>query len=79
MALEKELDTYRREFPKLLNRAGKFALVQGDAVISVWDSYEDAIQEGYRLFSLKPFLVKQILAIEQVHHFTRGIEPVCQS
>jgi hypothetical protein len=79
MALEKELETYRRELPNLLSRSGKFALVHGNAVVSTWDSYQDAIQEGYRLFGLKPFLVKQIMATEQVYHFTRAVEPVCRS
>jgi hypothetical protein len=78
MALEKELDTYKRELPKLLENAGKFALIKGDQV-SVWSTYEDALQEGYRVFGLTPFLVKQIQAAEAIHHVTRDIEPICRS
>ena len=37
---------------------GKFALIQGDTVAGIWDTYEDAIKEGYQQFGLtKPFLV----------------------
>jgi hypothetical protein len=78
MALEKELDTYKRELPKLLDNVGKYVLIHNDEV-SVWGTYEDALQEGYRLFGLKPFLVKQIQAMEQVHFVTRNVQPVCQS
>ena len=79
MALEKELATFQRELPNLLNRVGKYALVQGDSLISVWDTYEDALQEGYKLFGLKPFLVKQIQAVELVHCMTRGVPVTCRS
>lgn len=79
MALQKELETYRRELPNILDKAGKFALVHDEQVVSIWESYEDAIQEGYRLFGLSPFLVKQIQAVELVHHITRNVLPICQS
>jgi hypothetical protein len=77
--LEKELETYRRELPNLLTQAGKYALVKEDKVVSTWGTYEDALQEGYRLFDLSPFLVKQIQAAEVAHLITRHVEPVCQS
>jgi len=79
MALERELETYKRELPNLLDRVGKFALVRGDELVSVWETYDDALQEGYRLFGLEPFLVKQIQLAEFVHHITRAIMPICQS
>jgi hypothetical protein len=50
-------------------------LVHGNDVVGVWDSYEDALKEGYRQFGLQPFLVKRIEAIEQVHFFTRDLAP----
>lgn len=70
MALEHELDTYRRKLPELKGSEGKFALVQGEAV-DVFTSYEDALKEGYRRFGLTPFLIKQIEAVEQVQFITR--------
>ncbi len=79
MALETELATYRRELPNLLDKAGKFVLIHGNDVVSTWETYQDAIQEGYRLFQLKPFLVKQIQQVESIHYITRSVLPVCQS
>jgi hypothetical protein len=75
--LAQELATFRKELPNLLSQAGKYALVKGDKVESVWDTYADAIREGYRQFGLQPFLVKQILATEPVYYFTRTVTPAC--
>lgn len=79
MALEQELATYKRELPQLLNRSGKYVVIKGDQVISTWDTYADALQDGYRLYLLEPFLVKKIQAVEPVYHFTRDIKPACRS
>jgi hypothetical protein len=79
MSLEKEMATYRRELPKLTMNTGKFVLIQGDQVAGIWETYQDALQEGYRLFALEPFFVKQIQPVEFIHHFTRDILPICQS
>jgi hypothetical protein len=79
MALDTELQTYQRELPNLLPKVGKWALVHGDAVLSTWSTYEDALQEGYRVVGLHPFLVKQIQPVDVVHHTTRGVIPICRS
>ena len=73
MALEKELSTYKSKLPELLadEGEGKFALVHGDEVISVFGTYEDAIREGYARFGLAPFLVKKIEAAEHVQFVSR--------
>ncbi len=78
-ALQKELETYQRELPNLLGDAGKYVLIRGDQLHGVWSTYEDAIQEGYRLFNLEPFLVRQISAMEQVFYTTKDVAPPCQS
>jgi hypothetical protein len=79
MALDRELAKYREELPRLIHSGtGRFVLIGGDRV-SVWDTYADAIQEGYRQFGLEPFLVKQIQLVEPVHHITREFTPVCPS
>lgn len=76
MALETELSTYKRELPTLLvNGAGKFVLIHGDKVAGVFDTYQDAIKEGYEKFKLEPFLVKQVNAFEQIHFMTRDVHP----
>jgi hypothetical protein len=79
MVLERELATYKRGLPRLMGNAGKFVLIHGDEVSGVWQTYQDALQEGFRVFGLEPFLVKQIQAVDIVHHMTRDIKPLCQS
>jgi hypothetical protein len=69
--LERELRTYEREQPALLDDEGRFALVQGDTLLGVFDTYADALDGGYDRCGLKPFLVKQISAVERALWFTR--------
>ena len=77
MALEKELETYRKELPRLLAEEGRFALIRGDRVAGTFSTYADALQAGYAKFSLSPFLVKRIEAVERVLFFTRDLTPSC--
>jgi hypothetical protein len=75
-SLKQEIATYEREKTRLLSEGeGKFALVQGDTVAGTWDTYEDALKEGYRQFKLTPFLLKQIQRMDQVYFFTRDLAP----
>ena len=66
MALEKELEVYKRKLPELIVSEGKYVLIHGDEIIDVYGAYEDAIKAGYEKFKLDPFLVKQIQSVEQV-------------
>jgi hypothetical protein len=71
MALEQELATYTSKLSELVAHEGKFVLIHGEDVVDVYDTYEDAIKEGYTRFGLTPFLVKRIEATEQVHFISR--------
>lgn len=77
-ALVKELATYQAKLPELLGSVGKFALVKGDEVVGVYDTYADALKIGYGRFKLEPFLVKQIAPSEKIHFFTRELDLECQ-
>ena len=77
MALEKELETYRRKLPELKEHEGKYALIHGDEVVDTYSSYDDALKEGYKRFKLEPFLVKQITAVEQAQFISRLINTNC--
>jgi hypothetical protein len=68
MELDRELETYRRELPRLLKEGqeGKFALVHGDTVDSCWDTGRQAYEEGCKRFGLDLFLVQQVLKDEPV-------------
>ena len=51
-SVAREMETIYRELPRLLSEGeeGRFALVRGDEVFSVWDTWEDAVQAGYDKF-----------------------------
>jgi hypothetical protein len=78
MALEKELETYHKNLPRLLPEAGRFVVICGDEIAGVYSAYDDALKVGYDKFGLKPFLVKCIEAVETVQHFTRELSQ-CRS
>jgi hypothetical protein len=71
MALEKELETYKRKLPELLVDEGKFVLIHDDKVTDTFGTYEDAVKDGYAKFGLQPFFVKQIQSAEQIHFISR--------
>ena len=76
MALERELEVYLRELPRLkAENEGKFVLIHGERVIDIFSSYDDAIKAGYGQFGLEPFLVKQIHALEQAQFISRFLDP----
>jgi hypothetical protein len=71
-ALEKELATYREKLPSLLANEGKFVLIHDGEIAGIFDTYADALTEGYKQFKLDAFLVKQIQAVEQAHFIARA-------
>lgn len=58
---EYELAVFQNKLPSLMKTyEGKFVLVQHDH-LSIHNSYEEALEEGYLLFGLeKPFMVQRI-------------------
>ena len=75
-AFEKELATYAANMPSLQPHSGKFVLIKGEQVVSIFDTYADALKVGYERFKLEPFLVKQIAPAERVLQFTRDLATV---
>jgi len=73
MGLERELNAYNRELPRLLEQEGKFVLVRGDEVVGVFDTYEDALKVGYERFRLEPFMVKRVEPPESALFLTRDV------
>jgi hypothetical protein len=76
MPLEKELETYGAKLPELKDAEGKYVLIHGEELAGVFNSYEDAINQGYQRFGLDPFLVKQVHAIEQAQFISRFVDHV---
>ena len=62
LALRQEIITFRRELPRLLaeGHEGRFALVKGDQVVSLWDTFDDAHQAGRDKFGFTPFLAQPV-------------------
>jgi hypothetical protein len=75
MVLEKELTTFEKNRDTLMAHEGKYVLIHDTEIAGFFDTYEDAVQSGYQKFSLTPFLVKKIQAVEQVQHLTRDAAP----
>jgi len=76
VALEKELETFRRELPGLLNdpaNRGTFALVRGEAVVCLYPTFEAALAAGYDKFGLEAFLVKEVTDHEEPRYFSRNL------
>lgn len=60
---EREIATYRRELPRLLSEgeASRYAIVKGDDIVSIWDTWGDATQARYERFGMdSPIFIKQI-------------------
>lgn len=76
-ALDTELATYNTNLPALLKHQGKFVLIKGEEVVDMFDTYGDALKQGYEKFGLEQFLVKRIMPTEQVSFISRHIVP-CQ-
>lgn len=80
MALERELETYKRLLAgELATEEGRFALIAGDSLLGVFDSYNDALTAGYKARGLEPFLVKKVATVETVAFFTRDFGVRCTS
>jgi hypothetical protein len=58
--IEREVQTLQRDFADIMKHAGKYVLIQGDAVVDFFPSYGAAITDGYKRFGLANFLVQPI-------------------
>jgi hypothetical protein len=75
--LSTELETFNRLRSQLMKDEGKFAVIKGDKLVGVFDSYSDALAEGYKVAKLDPFLVKKISGVETIAYFSRDIGAAC--
>jgi hypothetical protein len=57
-----EWKTFKREVYRLMchGHKGRFVLIQGEQVLSVWDTLDDAIQAGRERFGQQPFFVQEV-------------------
>jgi len=75
VALEKELETYTRELPRLLaeGKQGKYVLIRGEEVGGVFATRDAGLDAGYDRYGLRPFLVKEITERETPLYFSRNV------
>ncbi len=72
--LHTELCTYAEHRDELLRGdEGKFALIRGRNIVGTYVTEMDAIDAGYRQFGNVPFLVKQIVSVEQSETFASSL------
>ena len=59
--LDKEREFFDRKKADLINEhLGKFVLIKESKLIGVFNTIEDAMSEGARLYGLSPFLVRHV-------------------
>jgi hypothetical protein len=60
--LAQEWKTYKREIVRLLELGmqGRYAVIKGAQIVTIWDTEADAIQGGRLQFGLEPFLLQEI-------------------
>lgn len=78
VALEKEMEAFRRELPALLAdpvNVGRYVLIGGDpaGVVGVYATFDAALASGYDTFGLASFLVKEVTDHEKPHYFSRNL------
>lgn len=76
--LAAELATYRKLQHTLLSDQGRYVVIAGEEVLGIYDTYNDALTQGYSRRKLEPFLVKQISNIDAVANFSRSLAPACR-
>lgn len=79
MVLDREMETYRRELPRLLADEGKYVLIHGDDVAGIFATDEEAVEAGDERFGLEPFLVHRIARVEVPGVVPFVVSPRCQS
>lgn len=64
--LKVEYDTYRAIVGKLIaeGREGQHVLIKGSEVIGFWQTRQEALAEGHRLFPVQPIFVHEIQTYE---------------
>jgi len=59
--LETECAYFDRLQPSFLTvYPGKFVLIKGEELISVFDTFDDALQEGAKRFGSESFLIRRV-------------------
>lgn len=58
--LRQEINTLRRNLEEVLKHPDKWVLIKGDDIVNYYESYSDALTDGYARFGREIFMVKEI-------------------
>ena len=59
--LDKELETYSLKEAELKqNHLGRYVLIKGETIVGFFNTINEALCEGTRLYGLEPYLVRRI-------------------
>jgi hypothetical protein len=75
MALEREIETYRRKLPELLAHKGKYVVIHGEDILGTFDGLDDALRAGYGRTLTEPFLLRRIAEEEPILVSSRNLRP----
>ena len=73
--LIEESRTYETHVSEWASHEGEFVLIRGSEVIGFFETYEEALSQGYQRFGLVPFFVKKVLQQHQGHFVSRLVAP----
>lgn len=69
-----ELETYAAHKAELLAFAnGQYVLIHGAEVGGTFETEQDAVNRGYGQYGNVPFLVKQVVEVDQPANFVSGL------
>lgn len=68
----KNLDAFQHHLPLLLvaKEEGRWAVGRYDDTFRCWDTWNDALQDGYFRYGLKPFLVQKVEHAPAIEHLS---------
>ena len=58
----REMQTFRRELPRLVaeGHEGKWALIKGDEIIGLYESFDDGCRAGWERYLRQRFIVQPV-------------------
>ncbi len=73
--LSTEIQTCEQHKSEWEAKQGQFVLIEGATVVGFFETYEDALTDGYKQFGLAPFLVKEIRGKSEAQFVSRLVVP----
>lgn len=71
MSLTAEREVFESNLHEWGEHTGRFVLIKGNDVVGFYDTYVDAIAQGYLQFDLEPFFVRQVSQYQSAQLITR--------